>query len=180
MDLKEGSKKAAEKHHQASTHADPVWKKKHLSMRKLQNNFNLLYGLLHGFYGTAIISLWKWMSRSSTQTPFPTRPTVCTLTHKCIASAELLLCSYYFSAGKSWQLKKQAVTLPLGELPITLRVIAPPAESKGLCHLSPITLPVALHNAGGENRDAAPWEENFNKGFWREQYCSAITWRFGL
>lgn len=57
MDLKEGINKAAEKHHQASTHADQVWKKKHLSMRKLQNNFDLLYGLLHGFYGTAIISL---------------------------------------------------------------------------------------------------------------------------
>lgn len=85
----------------------------------------------------------------STQTPFPTRLTVHRLIHKCIASAEQLL-RYYFIAKKSWQLRR-AVTLPLGELLITLQVIVPPAESKGLCHLSHITLAVALHNADDEN-----------------------------
>lgn len=135
----------------------PCWEsmEKTPPMRKSQNNICLLYGLFHGFYGTSIISLWKWMCRSSTQTPFPTRLTVHRLIHKHIASAELLLLSYYFIAKKSWQLRKQTITLPLGELLITLQVTVPPAESKGLCHLSLITLAVALHNTDDENRNAA-------------------------
>lgn len=40
-----------------------------------------------------------------------------------------------------------------GELLSKLQVIVPPEESRGLCHLNPITLDVALLNADCENRD---------------------------
>lgn len=43
------------------------------------------------------------------------------------------------------------MSLPPGELLIKLKVIVSPAEQKGLCHLNPITLDVAVHNADRKN-----------------------------
>lgn len=46
------------------------------------------------------------------------------------------------------------MSLPPGELLIKLQVTVSPAEQRGLCHLNPITLDVAIHNADRKNRDA--------------------------
>lgn len=99
---------------------------------------------------------WKWMSRFSTLIPLPSTQdplyadwfTDILIQQNCFDVHIILL------PGGSWHLRRPEASLPLGELLIKLQGIVPIAQSRSLCHLSPITPDVALHNADSENWEA--------------------------